>query len=334
MACGNDTEALSLYAALIAGENFSLPTIDLNDPAFNIPSAPNQVVEPITNEKLTTTTIGGDGTFDRLALAIHNHLKGEYEKNRITGAEYTKAYIALMESALNNAVQFLVQKEQQYWQAQLIQAQTIAARVSISQAKVQIAQLLMEAKTAAANYALTKMKLVTADVDACTAKFNLATILPKQSSLLTEQIANTAADTTNKVEQRALLAEQVESQRAQTLSNRRDGTPMSGLLGNQLAITAAQIELNQEQIETQRGQTINTRRDGTPITGTIGRQYLLTETQTASFNRDSEIKAARIFSEAWMTSKTVDEGVLPPDNFTNANLDVILAKLRANNGLV
>lgn len=61
-------------------------------------------------------------------------------------------------------------------------------------------------------------------------------------------------------------------------------------------------------------------------------QILLYEQQITSYQRDAEVKAARIFTDAWITMKTIDEGIEPPDGFTNARIDDVLKTLRDANG--
>lgn len=61
-------------------------------------------------------------------------------------------------------------------------------------------------------------------------------------------------------------------------------------------------------------------------------QIALYEQQITSYQRDAEVKAARIFTDAWITMKTIDEGIDPPDGFTNNRIDDVLKTLRDNNG--
>lgn len=99
-------------------------------------------------------------------------------------------------------------------------------------------------------------------------------------------------------------------------------------------ILPEQKQLVSEQVESARAQTMNTRTDGiTLIQGVMGKQKDLYAQQIISYVRDAEIKAAKIFSDAWITMKTIDEGLLPPDNFNNASLNAILATLKVNNEL-
>lgn len=276
MPCGAETEANDLITSLTAGITFEIPTVDLDDTIFDIPGGSDspiysQLVK-LTNDDLTTATLDGTGTFDILMRAFTSQIQNEFDKGRITGAEYAKAYTTLVQGAMSQAVQFLLGRDQAYWAAQLAQVQTITARVQLESAKVQLAQIQLEALNAEANYALTKMKLATESMTYCVGKYNLDNILPQN------------------------------------------------------------LELIKEQTEVQRSQTMDTRSDGvTAITGSVGQQKLLYAQQIVSYQRDAQIKASKPFVDAWITMKTIDEGLAPPEGFENDNLDQILAKIMLDN---
>jgi len=103
--CGADIEANALMVSLTEGEDFTIPEVDFTKPEFQLPFDPDgplyAAVPQITINDLTTRVIGGAGVFDSLMDAFKAHLREEMDKNRITGAEYTKAYIALSESAMS-----------------------------------------------------------------------------------------------------------------------------------------------------------------------------------------------------------------------------------------
>ncbi len=276
MGCGADTEANALIASLTAGINFEIPEVDLDDDIFDIPGGSDSPIYgelvKLTNADLTTAAINGTGTFDLLMRAFASQLQNEFEKNRITGADYAKAYGALTQGAMTQAVQFLLGRDQAFWAAQLAQVQTITARVQLETAKVQLAQIQLEALNAEATYALTKMKLSTESMTYCVGKYNLDNILPQN------------------------------------------------------------LELLKEQTEVQRSQTSNTRTDGTTVAGSVGKQKDLYNQQIVSYQRDAEIKASKPFVDAWITMKTIDEGLEPPEGFENDNLDKILKQIMLSNG--
>lgn len=277
MSCSAEVEANRLLEELTKGDDFTLPNIDMTGPEWDIPGGDNSPifseVPRITNESLTTREVGGSGVFDALMESASKHLKAEFKENRITGGEYTKAYIATLEACMGNAVQFLLGRDSAYFQAALAQIQAVTARVGLATAKAQFVLAKVQALSTKSEYALTKMKLSIEGQNYCAAKFNMDEILPAQGRLL------------------------------------------------------------QEQYEVQRAQTMETRSDSLPIKGSIGKQKELYDQQITSYQRDAEVKASKLFTDAWITQKTIDEGLNPPNGFTNASIDTILTKLKSNNGL-
>lgn len=98
-------------------------------------------------------------------------------------------------------------------------------------------------------------------------------------------------------------------------------------------ILPQQLKLMVEQTEAQRAQTLDNRSDGVVVSGSIGRQKALYSQQIISYQRDAEVKAAKLFTDAWITQKTIDEGLVPPNGFTNASLDPILTSIKTNNNI-
>lgn len=277
MSCGAEVEANRLLLALTAGEDFALPNIDMSGPEWDIPGGNDSPIfgeiTRLTNDSLTTREVGGSGTFDALMESAAKHLKQEFKEGRITGGEYTKAYIATLESCMGNAVQFLLGRDQAYWAAAMAQIQAVTARVALATSKTQYVLSKFQALTAKSEYALTKLKLSTESETYCAALFNVEYTLPQQLKLLVEQT------------------------------------------------------------EAQRAQTLDTRTDGTTVVGSIGKQKDLYTQQITSYKRDSELKAAKLYSDAWITQKTIDEGLNPPNSFTNSVVDDVMSTIKTNNSL-
>lgn len=161
---------------------------------------------PLTLDSLTTGEVGGTGAFDVLMESINNHLKNEYDNNRISGAEFTRAYIALTESAMANSVQFLLQKDKSYWDAVTAQIQASQAQILLAQAKVQTITSLAQLEYQKAQYAVTKLSLDKLNIEVGEilplqvekAAFEMNKILPKQDELIKAQVAKEWAATKNK----------------------------------------------------------------------------------------------------------------------------------------
>lgn len=207
----------------------------------------------LSNDALTEKVVDGAGIFDVLMRSVSVHLRAEYDASRITGAEYSKTYAALVEATLANSVQFLLGRDKTYWEAK-------ASRYQVETLlPAQLAQITTETARAS--------------VEKDKATYELTYILP---------------------EQKKIVSEQAEAQRAQTLNTRFDGTTVAGVLGQQKALYTQQI---------------------------------------TSYQRDAEVKAAKLFTDAWTVQKTIDEGLLAPTNFQNATVDTVLNAIKANNGL-
>jgi hypothetical protein len=357
MSCGAEIEAEALLLALTNGMSFDIPVIDLDGPLFDIPAgildSMYEKVVAVTIEDVTTREVGGSGSFDALMESVKIHLGSEYDKGRITGAEYTKAYIELTQAAMGNAVQFALNKTQAFWAAQSAQIAAITARVAMNMAKVELIKVRSEAQLVKANFALAKVKLATESMSYCIQKYNLETMLPLQFEIGTfdKQLKNAQLNTAN-YQLSNVLPGQFELTQAQKtgvdVENQTKNYNLSTVLPQQMGKLAAekqlaeyqvstsmpaQVTLVREQTEAQRAQTQDTRTDGSTILGVLGKQKLLYAQQITSYQRDSELKAAKLFTDAWTVQKTIDEGLLPPTQFANASLDVVLGHIKTNNNL-
>lgn len=221
-------------------DNPIIPSVDVTGPLFQIPEIATDAmyakILPLDVTAFTTGTPAGTGFFDLLMASLKAQLDVEFQNNRITGAEYTKAYIELTQSALQTSLQFLLGKGQAFWGEQSGQIAAVTARIALE-----------------------------------SARFTYQNIQPAQLQLLNEQ-------------------------------------------GDQA-----------------RAQTSDTRLDGLPVAGVMGAQESLYQQQIISYKRDAEVKAAKIFTDAWITQKTMDIGLLPPVGFTNDSVNEILTVLMANN---
>jgi hypothetical protein len=267
--------ANELLPLLTEGKDFSFPDIDLDDPSFELPDDTGDLYGPLvklTNADLTQKIINGNGTFDVIMTALNAHLADQFDKGRITGNDYTTAYIGMTQTAMSGGIQFLLQRDQAFWQSALVQAQAQKAAVDLVTARVGL-------KTALAGLAVAKSQAWQAEVEYATSKIKLA-----EESVTYD----------NAVKQGILISEQGEAARAQTL---------------------------------------DTRTDGSTVEGSVGKQKDLYDQQITSYQRDAEVKAAKLYTDAWTVMKTIDEGLVPPTSFTNDNLQIVLGHIQANNDL-
>ena len=178
-----------LLVELTGDADFSIPKINLADPQFDIPYDPNsdlyKTVKHLTNDDLTTKDIDGSGTFDVLMGGVASQLQEEFSSERITGAEYTRAYVNCITAAMQSAIQFVTSKDQVFWQAQTAQYEAFKARLDAETARITLAASLYDMYNRKAQYALTKEQLATAKIDYDTSSFNLSNLLPLQEASAT-----------------------------------------------------------------------------------------------------------------------------------------------------
>lgn len=485
--CSTSPTANALFTALIAGEDFTFPTFGLDDPALVIPPVATNPTETLTNRSLTDEE--GTGAFDVVADSIARKLSNEYKANRITGAEYTKAYTALMESALANSVQFTLERQKYNSQLELVKLQVTQARLQAYEIRAKLTQTIIEAKLTAVEFAKGKVQLATADTERCIAEYNLTEILPKEADLKTAQIAKLnvekamdsyrlatilpreAALTTAQTDklmteqemdayrlanilpkevelssaqisklateqamdayrlanilpkeveltsaqisklateqamdayklanllprevtllntqidkliteeamdsyklanilpkEASLLTSQINKLDAETLTEQQvlalttikvalanveklvEEYKLANILPKELAhidsqiaklnsdilVNHKQLSLVHEQWETQLAQTSDHRSDGSLVVGAIGKEKELHSQQIWNFKRDAELKAAKMFADAWMTSKTMNEGYPLPTEFDNGSINGVLSKVKTTHEL-
>lgn len=205
----SELQANQLFESLVGKDNANLPQIDLFDSTHSVPwDEDSEVLNPV--EKLQVEDLVK--TFQAISGGLAAELQKEYEANRITGAKYSDAFLALQQVAMESAVQFTLGKDQAFWGAAKTQADAIASN---NQNEVVRLQAMLHRAT----YALTKLKLSTEDSAFGTSEYQRKNLLPAQLMLVNEQ---------------------TEAQRAQTSDTRRDETRVSGLLGRQMDLYAQQ----------------------------------------------------------------------------------------------
>lgn len=246
----SDDLSNALYNNLTSGVSIAIPSIDLNDPIYDISSFEDNplysTVDKLSIDELTTREVCGSGVFDALMEAYSKHLLVEFEKNRITGTEYAQAYVSITSQAMGQAIQFLMGKDQAYWSALLVQAQAKAAEIASISSRVELAKAKMDFAMAAigvdkfkAEFALTKMQLASEDVKYDLVKtqdqieeYRLSNLMPVELAQLQEQT-------------QILIAQRL------TIDRERDklGYEITTLMPDQHTLNLAQIDFQEKQAE-------------------------------------------------------------------------------------
>lgn len=304
----SDQLSEKLYYNLTKSDNFNLNNLQINPDDFKLPDG---LLDKIINykvsatlEEVTTKDPDGTGAFDTFMTAISKHLEKEFSQGRIVGADYSNAYIAAMQMALQQAVDFVLKKDQVFISATTAQLAAIDAAIGIIKSKIALITAQIQAYIAQTQYAGEKLKL----------------------SNLHETYITLIA-------QYNKLCEEVNVQKAQTSGTRTDNATVAGSIGAQIQMINEQIKLVREQIESARAQTLDTRTDGAVVKGQIGKQKDVASQQIIAFKQKAGIDAANIASNAWITSKGMNDAVEAPTSMQNAALNNVVDQVYANAGL-
>lgn len=219
--------ALALEDALLEGQDYSIPALNLGDAEFDLPNTSTSPfyanVDKLTIEALTTQDIEGSGVFDQLMKTTSLHLESQFRAGRIHANEYAEVYLQSIQTVLQQSMAFLMGKDQAYLQALLVQAQGRAAEVAVITGRVQLevtkAQAMLvrsQAEAAEVEIALKKLELAGQNVQHAilqnqyeqgktalqTADYQLANLLPKELEkaqksidMVSAQISDVTKDT-------------------------------------------------------------------------------------------------------------------------------------------
>ena len=367
----SDKLSEKLYYNLNTSNNFGLDKlkVDLNE--FNIPQ---ELLDKILNyhisatvDEVTTKDPDGVGAFDIFMSAISKHLEKEFSQGRIVGADYSNAYLAAMQMALQQAVDFVLKKDQVFITTATSQLTAINAAIETIKAKASLVLTQIQAYTAQTDYANKKLALATLHeqyinltaqydnllkererIEAQTAQIVAQTAqVPEQTKHIQAQTAQLTAQPSQIPEQTKHIQaqteqvkEQMEATRGQTLGTRTDGTIIAGSIGasvkqseKQIEVMSAQLKLLGEQFEAARAQTLDVRSDNQPIKGQIGKQKDVMSQQIIAFKQKANIDAANIAANAWTVTKGVDEATQTPESMNLNALNKIVDQVYANTNL-
>jgi len=72
---------------------------------------------------VTTGVVDGTGVFDQLMRSVKAHINEEYDNGRIKGQDYATVYLGALQSAMNQAITFVLEKDNKSKQSELIDTQ-------------------------------------------------------------------------------------------------------------------------------------------------------------------------------------------------------------------
>ncbi|AYP69323.1 hypothetical protein Pylas_069 [Klebsiella phage Pylas] len=185
------------------------------------------VIQPITNEDLTTKVVDGTGIFDELMTAANAHLTYQWEQDRITGTSYAEVYLGQLTAVLGQAVLFLTERDKTYLNNLLVQSQIKLADAQVALAAQDLLNKQQELLNAQKQMELMEQQIQLAEKQVELADKELL-VKDKEMQLLDKQIAVQEATAD-------LTRQKIKTEMAQ-ISDSVDGVSVTGILGAQIAL--------------------------------------------------------------------------------------------------
>lgn len=182
--------------------------------------------------QLTTAEVEGRGDFDELMRAAASHIQSEYEKDRITGKNYSDVYLGVMTQVLQSSVHFLLQKGITHQQIQLLQEQIEGQQKQNLVTEKQLEVMDKQLEQTTAEIALINQRLLT-EVENTKLVTANADNAVKQGALIDAQVQKVQKEL-------EVLDEQKWNAQAQRLDT-VNGVPVAGSIGKQKELYDAQI---------------------------------------------------------------------------------------------
>lgn len=186
-------------------------------------------LEPITLASLTEAKVDGSGAFDTLMRAMTGHLQREFDDNRLRGADYAQVYLSALTPVLQNAVVFLLQKDEAAYKGQLIEAQVRLTEAQIKLAEAELAREELQKELIAKQVEKTTQEILNLKAEECVLKANydiaLSTNLQTiaQTTLVNQKVATEKAQTSGiAIEPTSVIGKQIALYDAQARGFDRD----------------------------------------------------------------------------------------------------------------
>lgn len=252
-------------------------------------------------EDLTQVILDGTGVFDKFLTLHRLHLTREFEEARIQGKEYSEVYTKLYIAHLEQAIQFLLAKEKQAYELNLLEAQADKVKGEIALDKFQLDVLLpkeaqfkdaqIDKMQADANNAKKQLEIL---------QWELTNKLPMELALVTAQVDKMKADTDLAKEQLKLTEKELALKDKELI-----------LKDKEVAITEKQLQLAQQKVITETAQT-----DPSVVKpgSVIDMNNKALQSQIDGVKRDSEQKALQLIIQTWVTRMNNDAAYINDAN--------------------
>lgn len=277
----------------------------------------------MTDIKLEHLTNSSDqGVLDKLLSVVAANLNKEFGAGRITGTDYAKIYVSSIDSAVSQAMQFLLQKDISARQAELLAQQTLAVQADIALTNANVTKVLRD------------VAMMDKQEDLLDAQISLAQAevlkTERQSALLLIEQDKLEAEVTLVLAQVAQANKQIEVMTAQLINLPKEGA----LLDAQVVKMQEEVNLLAQRVKTETAQTKDLI-DGLAVAGSIGKQNTLYTAQANQFSFDRKFKLLSQMLEATQVAGQINEDMPlnTANHLTPTNVGNVVSSCMADIGV-
>ena len=247
--------------------------------------------------KLTECTLEGSGVLDKLLHTARVHLQDEFQQGRITGKEYSNAYIAIYDRMVQSAIAYTLAAEKAPYEIAQLEAQTALTEEQRKQVEEETRyRLPAEIQQIQAQTALTTQQKANLEAD----RLNI----PKQGELIDAQVIATLREGALK-EKQILLAEKDVLLRDKELSIKEQQLLLAAkdllLKAEEIEVAKSQAKLYAQKVITEKAQVDSS------VVGTgsvIDTNNKLLKAQADAYEKEQVIKAVKLAMDTFITGYT------------------------------
>ena len=277
--------------------------------------------------KLTECTLEGSGVLDKLLLTARVHLQDEFQQGRITGKEYSNAYIAIYDRMVQSAIAYTLAAEKAPYEIAQLEAQTTLTEEQRKQVEEETRyRLPAEIQQIQAQTALTTQQKVNLTAEALN--------IPKQGELIDAQVIATLREGVLK-EKQILLAEKDVLLRDKELSIKEQQLLLTAeelrLKAEEIEVAKAQSELYTQKVITEKAQVDSSVVGAGSVIDTNNK---LLNAQADAYEKEQVIKAVKLAMDTFITGYTNGDRWGNTANLQNDNtLGILMERMGATIGV-
>ena len=277
--------------------------------------------------KLTECTLEGSGVLDKLLTTARVHLQDEFQQGRITGKEYSNAYIAIYDRMVQSAIAYTLAAEKAPYEIAQLEAQTTLIEEQRKQVEEETRyRLPAEIQQIQAQTALATQQKVNLEAEGLN--------IPKQGELIDAQVIATLREGELR-EKQILLAEKDLLLRDKEIAIKEQQLILAAeelrLKAEEIEVAKAQGELYAQKVITEKAQVDSSVVGAGSVIDTNNK---LLNAQADAYEKEQVIKAVKLAMDTFITGYTNGDRWGNTANLQNDNtLGILMERMGATIGV-